>query len=150
MNYRLRKQFTTDPEFALEEILEDRKVQNVENYLHPTKECELNPFLLDNMREGVEMLKRHLDKGSKILFVVDSDCDGATSSAVLWLYIKKWHPEADLHFTIHEGKQHGLDDKVKWILTQDFNLIIVPDAGSYDKEEMERIVAMGAEVLTLD
>lgn len=73
MNYRLRKQFTTDPEFALEEILEDRKVQNVENYLRPTKECELDPFLLNNMREGVEMLKRHLDKGSKILFVVDSD-----------------------------------------------------------------------------
>lgn len=73
MNYKLRKQFTIDPEFALEEILEDRKVQNVENYLHPTKECELDPFLLDNMREGVEMLKRHLDKGSKILFVVDSD-----------------------------------------------------------------------------
>lgn len=73
MNYKLRKNFTTDPDYALEEILEDRKVENVENFLHPTKDCELDPFLLDNMREGVEMLKRHLDNGSKILVVVDSD-----------------------------------------------------------------------------
>ena len=77
-------------------------------------------------------------------------CDGFTSSAVLWLYIKNWYPEADLHFTIHEGKQHGLDDKVKWILTQDFNLIIVPDAGSYDKEEMEQLVGKGIDVCALD
>lgn len=82
--------------------------------------------------------------------VVDSDTDGVTSSSVLWLYIKQWYPEANLSFTVHEGKQHGLDDKIDWIEEQDFNLVLIPDASSYDKEEMERLIAKGMEILTLD
>lgn len=73
VNYKLRKNFTTDAQDALYEILEERGVENVEEYLHPTKECEYDPFLLDNMQEGIEMLHKHLEMKSKILFVVDSD-----------------------------------------------------------------------------
>ena len=73
-------------------------------------------------------------------------CDGFLSSSVLWLYCKEFFPQADFHFTTHDGKKHGLEDKIDWIETQDFDLIICPDAASYDKEEMERIVAMGSEV----
>ena len=66
-------------------------------------------------------------------------CDGYTSSSILWLYIKQWYPNANLYFTIHEGKQHGLSDKVDWLEEQDFNLIICPDSASFDKDEMERL-----------
>lgn len=150
VNYKVRKNFTTDPDMALQEILENRGVENVNDYMKPTEECEHDPFLLDNMKEGVEMLHRHLERGSKILILVDADTDGVTSSSVLWLYIKQWHPEADLSFTVHEGKQHGLDDKIDWIEEQNFNFVLIPDASSYDKEEMERLVAKGMEVLVLD
>lgn len=77
-------------------------------------------------------------------------CDGYTSSSILWLYIKQWYSDADLHFTIHEGKQHGLSDKVDWLEEQDFNLIICPDSASFDKDEMERLVAKGMEILVAD
>lgn len=150
VNYKVRKNFTTDPDMALQEILENRGVENVNDYMKPTEECEHDPFLLDNMKEGVEMLHGHLERGSKILILVDADTDGVTSSSVLWLYIKQWYPEADLSFTVHEGKQHGLDDKIDWIEEQDFNFVLIPDASSYDKEEMERLVAKGMEVLVLD
>lgn len=150
VNYKVRKNFTTDPSRALQEILENRGVENVNDYINPTEECELDPFLLEYVKEGVEMLHKHLEMRSKILMVVDSDTDGVTSSSVLWLYIKQWYPEANLSFTVHEGKQHGLDDKIDWIEEQDFNLIICPDSASYDKEEMERIIDKGTEVLVLD
>ena len=55
-----------------------------------------------------------------------------------------------MHFTIHEGKQHGLSDKVDWLEEQDFNLIICPDSASFDKDEMERLVAKGMEILAAD
>lgn len=71
MNYKVRKNFTTEPSLALQEILESRGVENVNNYINPTDKCELDPFLLENMREGVEMLHKHLERGSKILMVVD-------------------------------------------------------------------------------
>ena len=71
MNYRLRKQYTTNPEKALSEILIDRGVQDIYAFLHPTSECELDPYGLGNIDLAAEMLLRHLRKNSKIMFVVD-------------------------------------------------------------------------------
>ena len=88
MKYRLRNNYPTDPELALSAILQDRGVQDIHNFLHPTAECELSPYLLNNVREGADMLLEHLRKKDRILFVVDCDADGFTSSAILWLYIK--------------------------------------------------------------
>ena len=110
MKYRLNKTFTTDPDRALQEILEDRGVTDIYSFMHPDSSCELNPYDLKNIDSAAEHLLYHLRKQSKILFVVDCDTDGFTSSAILWLYIKQTFPDASLEFTVHEHKQHGLDD----------------------------------------
>ena len=151
MNYRLRKQYTRNPNKALQEILIDRGVKDIDNFLEPTSKCELDPYALENIDLAADMLLRHLRNDSRILFVIDSDCDGFTSSSVLWLYIKHIFPKANLSFTIHEHKQHGLDDKIDWIENRDdIDLVICPDAASYDKEEHERLAEAGIECLVLD
>ena len=150
MNYKVKKQFTTDPEYALQEILQDRGVVDIDNFMWPTKECELNPLLLDNILPAAENLLEHLNKKSNILIVVDSDNDGISSSAILWLYIKEIYPDANLTFIMHEHKQHGLDDKIEWIEQQNFNLVIVPDAGSYDVKEHQRLNDLGIDCIVLD
>ena len=151
MNYRLRKQYTTNPEKALSEILIDRGVQDIYTFLHPTAECELDPYGLENIDLAAELLLRHLRANSKIMFVVDSDCDGFTSSSILWLYIKHLFPNANLTFTLHEHKQHGLDDKIDWLETlDDINLVICPDSSSYDIEEHERLADLNIDCLVLD
>jgi len=151
MNYRLRKQYTTNPEKALSEILIDRGVQDIESFLHPTSECELDPYGLENIDLAAELLLRHLRANSRIMFVVDSDCDGFTSSSILWLYIKYIFPEANLTFTLHEHKQHGLDDKIDWLETlNDIDLVICPDSASYDIEEHERLADLNISCLVLD
>ena len=79
------------------------------------------------------------------------DVDGFTSSSILWLYIKHIFPEVELEFTVHKHKQHGLDDKVDWITDEArWDLIIVPDAGSYDVEEHRALGELGMDVLVLD
>ena len=151
MNYRLRKQYTTNPEKALSEILIDRGVQDIYTFLHPTPECELDPYGLENIDLAAELLLRHLRANSRIMFVVDSDCDGFTSSSILWLYIKHIFPNADLNFTLHEHKQHGLDDKIDWLETlNDVDLVICPDSASYDIEEHERLADLNIDCLVLD
>lgn len=151
MNYRLRKQYTTNPEKALSEILIDRGVQDIYTFLHPTSECELDPYGLENIDLAAELLLKHLRSNSKIMFVIDSDCDGFTSSSILWLYIKHIFPEANLTFTLHEHKQHGLDDKIDWLETlDDINLVICPDSSSYDIEEHERLADLNIDCLVLD
>ena len=45
MKYKLKKNYTTDPEVALEEILRDRGVTDIENFMNPSPVCEFNPYL---------------------------------------------------------------------------------------------------------
>ena len=152
MKYKLRNNYTTDPDYALEEILHDRGVEDVGNFLFPSFSCELNPYDLDNIEDGVAMLLKHLHNKSNILFVVDCDADGFTSSSILWLYIKSVFPTANLNFTVHEHKQHGLSDKIDWLenTNDHYDLVIVPDAGSYDIEYHRRLMELGTDVLCLD
>ena len=77
-------------------------------------------------------------------------CDGYTSSSILWLYIKRIFPNANLNFTVHEHKQHGLEDKVEYIIEEHYNLVLVLDAGSFDGEFMRRLQEAGIEVLCED
>lgn len=151
MNYRLRKNYTQNPDYALQEILMDRGVKDIENFLYPTSQCELDPYNLEKIDLGADMLLRHLRANNKIMFIVDADADGFTSSSILWLYIKHIFPNANLDFTVHEHKQHGLDDKIDWLETlDDINLVICPDSASYDVEEHQRLADLNIDCLVLD
>ena len=151
MKYRLKGQFSTNPDKALEQILYDRGVKDFKNFMNPSPDCELNPHNLENIEAAADKLLYHLRRKSKILFIVDCDADGFTSSSILWLYIKHIFPEADLEFTVHEHKQHGLNDKIDWITDMClWDLVICPDAGSYDVEEHRRLGELGIDVICLD
>ena len=150
MKYKLRNIFPKNPETAIQAILQARGVTDIDNFLHPTAECELNPYNLENIEAAATKLLEHVRKGSKILLVVDCDQDGISSSAILWLYIKHIFPQADLSFIMHEHKQHGLNDTINWIELQSFNLVVVPDAGSYDVEEHQRLNDLGIDCIVID
>ena len=151
MKYKLRKEYSTNPNRALKELLQDRGVEDVDNYLNPSAKCELNPHRLKNIDAAAEKLLYHLRRDSDILFVVDCDADGFTSSSILWLYIKHIFPKARLEFTVHEHKQHGLNDKVDWITDEaKWDLVVCPDAGSYDVAEHRALAELGMDVICLD
>ena len=151
MKYKLRKEYSKVPEMAIQDILKDRGVNDIYNFCNPSADCELNPYSLKNIERAADMLLQHLRRGSRILYVVDADCDGFTSSAILWLYVKNIYPDANLSFTVHEHKQHGLDDKIDWIEDNpDWDLVVIPDAGSYDVEEHLRLGELGIDCLVLD
>lgn len=73
MKYKLRRNYTQEPENALQEILEDRGVRDYYNFIRPNKECELDPYLLDNIKEAAKLLLKHLRNDSKICFIIDCD-----------------------------------------------------------------------------
>lgn len=73
MRYKLRNNYPKDPSLALEAILQDRGVENINEFLHPSKVCELNPYDLENIQNAAEMLLRHLRTNNSILFLVDCD-----------------------------------------------------------------------------
>lgn len=121
--------------------------------LTPTQDFLEEPTNLDNIDDGSKLLIDTLNKpDSRIVFIVDPDVDGFTSSAILWLYIKKLWPEANLEYQVHSGKQHGLEDMVDEleIRSEDISLIILPDSSSNDEEYHIRLNNVRIPILVLD
>lgn len=135
----------------MQDFLHSRNIENLTDFLYPQANFMLEPSLLDNMQEGAECYLKAVDCGQKITIVVDSDCDGFTSAAIIYNYTKKIDPNANISWLIHAGKQHGVEDLVETIIdVEKPNLLILPDAGTNDSDYCKEIMEHGINVLILD
>ena len=67
---------------AIEQVLLNRGIQDVHHYLNTVDTDILSPLDLDNIEKGAKLLVSHIAQGSKVLVIIDSDCDGYCSSAI--------------------------------------------------------------------
>jgi single-stranded-DNA-specific exonuclease len=135
---------------AIEQVLLNRGIEDVHHYLNTTTAYILSPLGLDNIKEGAKLLVSHISKKSKILVIVDSDCDGYTSAAVLLNYLNNLFPaftQNNIIYKMHSGKQHGI---VLSMVPSDVNLVICPDSSSEDYEQHEILKSQGIDVLVID
>ena len=139
---------------ALSQVLLNRGVKrsDISQYTKASDDNINEPDLLgiSNLRNGARMVAQHI--GDKTLIVVDPDVDGNTSAALLANYLydatPSWIPNIDFYF--HEGKQHGLNDCIDFIIERDYKFVICPDAGSNDTNECYDLGGHNIDVLILD
>ena len=142
----------------LEQILLNRGFKNKEDINHflNTNENDIyNPLLLDNMQEGLKLLAKHIKQNSKVLIIVDPDCDGFCASAILMNYLNCHFPswvQNRFKYFMHSGKQHGLQDSLQEYNWQDkgIGLVIAPDSASNDYFEHQLLAENGVDCLVLD
>ena len=137
---------------AVEQVLANRGIapENVEHYLNTSDQDILDPKLIANMREGAQMLIKHIAQNDKVLVQIDSDCDGYTSAATLINYLNCLFPgfvQNNLFYRIHTGKQHGI---LLETIPEDVKLVIAPDSSSNDYEEHFQLRQKGVDVLVID
>ncbi len=155
MKYILRKEVDINYT-ATEQVLTNRGILfgNIEDYLNTTDNDILDPINLgqEKMELGAAMLKEAIEKNLKTLIVVDCDCDGFTSSALMLNYLYDMNPDyaESIEYFIHSGKQHGLSDAIEMIRDCEYKFVIVPDAGTNDKLEHEELARLGVKCLVLD
>lgn len=124
--------------------------EEIDHYLHTTRQDILDPSLIDNIDKGAKMLIKHLAQGSHIFVQVDADADGYTSAAALLNYLNflfPGHVQQNITYRVHTGKQHGI---ILDTIPQDVKLVIVPDAGSNDLEQQKILQEQGIDVLIID
>ena len=120
-------------------LLQVRGVQNIDLFLKPNESCLQSGWELDNTALGVNFFLQALENSKSILIIVDSDIDGFTSAAIIYLYAKEHFPEANIQYRLHSGKQHGLEDHIDKIIDEEWDLIICPDSSSNDKEYHDKL-----------
>lgn len=131
------------------------KEEDLIHYMNLT-DADINDpdiFGLDLLWNAASNITQAIDAQNDICIIVDCDCDGYTSSAILINYLYNIAPEYTenhVHWFMHEGKQHGLEDAMDWIEDMNPSLVIVPDAGSNDKEQMQKLYNDGRKIIILD
>lgn len=112
-----------------------------------------NPFEIFGMNKAIEQFNEEIIKENNILIICDADCDGNCSSAIFYKFLIediKYNKEK-VFFYIHEGKQHGITEKVfEYIKDINAKYLIVPDAGTNNIEEMKKLNKLDVKVLCLD
>ena len=156
MRYQLIKPINQNYS-VIQQILTNRNIpiDKIDNYLFTSDADVAPPEALDQkkLRQAAAALISTISKQGKTLVIVDSDCDGFTSSAILINYLHDFFPswvQTKLNYIFHEGKQHGLNDHILNILKQNYELVIVPDAGSNDSNECTCLFKQGAKIIVLD
>lgn len=120
-------------------------IENILNKYDITKEQLNRPTKkykkgYNNMDKAVERITKSIENKDNIGVLVDDDCDGFTSGAVMTSYFRKFNLNVIPFF--HKGKIHGLStDVINEINNSKINLLIIPDASSSDTRlnEIENI-----------
>lgn len=129
---------------AIEKILKEAGLNK--EWVNAGKECLLDGSVMRNFQEGVELLKKH--KNDKVWILVDSDVDGITSSAILYLWLERTFSNMELNYIIPEGKVHGILDPLM-PKKEDCDLFIIPDASSSEIDKHEKYSKL-YDILVLD
>ena len=135
---------------AIEQVLLNRGIQDVQHYLNTVDTDILSPLDLDNIENGAKLLVSHIVQEYKVFVIIDSDCDGYCSSALLINYLNNLFPafvQNNISYSPHTGKQHGI---VLDMIPEDVKLVIAPDSASSDYEQHEELAKRGIDVLVLD
>lgn len=111
----------------------------------PAIEDEISPYCLDEISKASSIFYKHIKNNSKIFLVVDSDADGYTSSAIIYQLISNLS-DCEIQVYMHEGKEHGV---VVNSVPEDIGLIIIPDAGSNQFDELQTL-SQKHDIIVLD
>ena len=154
MRYKLIAPVQENSTFA--QVLLNRGVQreDISKFTTTTIKDISKPELFgkERMEKAVKMVAQHIKNNDKTIIIVDPDVDGNTSSALLLNYLYNMFPQwtESVKFYFHEGKQHGLNDCIDYIIENEYKFVLCPDAGSNDTSECQRLQENGIDILILD
>ena len=154
MRYQLIKPINQNYS-VIQQILTNRNIpiDKIDNYLFTSDADVAPPEALgqDKLRQAAAALISTISNKGIALLVIDSDCDGFTSSAILLNYLHDFFPtwvQHNIDYYLHQGKQHGLADVRH--LDKEYDLLIVPDAGSNDVNQCQAFSKYGSKIIVLD
>ena len=126
----------------LKNILHSRGIENTDLFLNLNESVIEDYNNYDNIEECAKLYIHHIENESNIIYLVDFDTDGVTSSSEGVRYTNDvcthLNKRCNVNYVLHSHKAHGLDDKEAFqrILELKPNLVMIPDAGSNNIDEL--------------
>lgn len=129
-------------------FLTNRGIKDIKGYCNLDESCLCSPNDLENINEAVKMYVDNVQAGKRIGLLIDCDCDGFCSAAMMYNYTKQFNSNIEITYYLHTGKQHGLTEDIT--IDDDIEFLIVTDAGTNDTEQCKALKEKGINILILD
>lgn len=109
-----------------------------------------DPLEIADMAEAVEVIRNTVDSGEKITVYGDYDCDGVTSTVMLYNYLCAIGGEADWYIP-ERSEGYGMNSEaVRKLAANGTKLIITVDNGISAIAEAELIAELGMQLVITD
>lgn len=138
---------------AILEILKSRGIaeDEFEEFFSAKPQLAYDPFLLTNMRAGVDLLLKAIDSGKKIVIYGDYDVDGITSTSLLMKVLRTLTDNVTYYIPSRLDEGYGLHkESIDKIASDGGEFILTVDCGSVSREETEYAHSLGIETLVTD
>lgn len=137
----------------IHEIIKSRGIgeEKLEEFFSPRPRLAYDPFLLANMREGVDSLLKAVDEGRRIVIYGDYDVDGITSTALLMKVIGSLTDNITYYIPSRLDEGYGLHrESIDRIREDGGEFIVTVDCGSSSAEETAYAHSLGIGTLVTD
>ncbi len=140
------------PEIILK-IIRARGIEEdmVEEFFSPKPQLAYDPFLLEGMKAGVDLLLDAIDEGKRIVIYGDYDVDGITSTSLMMKVIGCLTPNVTYYIPSRLDEGYGLHrESIDRIHEDGGEFIITVDCGSVSRDETEYAHSLGIGTLVTD
>lgn len=134
-------------------IIESRGIgeEMLDEFFSPKPRLAYDPFLLANMREGVDSLLEAVDENRRIVIYGDYDVDGITSTALLMKVIGSLTDNVTYYIPSRLDEGYGLHrESIDRIREDGGEFIVTVDCGSSSAEETAYAHSLGIGTLVTD
>ncbi len=149
----LHKQLNLSKDFV--KILVGRGIDSLDKFnrfMYPKLEDLQNPFLLSGMQSAIDIINKHIEKGSRILIFGDYDVDGMSATAILYKYLKTRTKNVRFFLPNRYEDGYGLsvESSDKVFKKYNPNLVVTVDCGISCHDAIENLKNKGVEVVVTD
>jgi len=110
-----------------------------------------DPLLFKDMDKSVERIYQAIIQSENILVYGDYDADGVTSTALLYLVLRKLAAKVDYYIPNRFLEGYGLNrEAIEWAKKNNFQLIITVDTGISAVEEINFANSLNIDVIITD
>ena len=109
------------------------------------------PYLMKDMELGVKRIMEAIERGEKITIYGDYDCDGVSSTSILYKGLKRCKANFNYHIPHREDEGYGMNSKrVKILKEEGTSVILTCDNGISAFEEIDLAENLGMDVILTD